>query len=154
MIYFAKHTREGDHHLAAFPDAPGCQTFADSLDALKSAAKEAIEGWLEAHLVSGQVPPEPKPRVGRGLAIEIDPALAVAIELRRARLEAGLSQSALAARAGVSQQQIAKLERPGENPSIETLKKVARAMGFRPVVTFERDGTRAVGVQKDRRAAG
>ncbi|MBN2195818.1 MAG: type II toxin-antitoxin system HicB family antitoxin [Polyangiaceae bacterium] len=143
MFYIAKHTREGKHHLATFPDAPGCQTFADSLDTLRTAAKEAIEGWLEANLVSGQVPPEPKPRT-RGLVIEIDPALAVAIELRRARLGAGLTQAELAARAGVSQQQIAKLERPGENPSIETLKKVGQAMGVHPVVTFER----ASGVRK------
>jgi len=137
MFYVAKHTREGRRHLATFLDAPGCQTFADSLEALRVAAKEAIEGWLEAHLVSGQVPPAPKPR-SRGLVVEVDPALAIAIELRRARLAAGLTQAALAARAGVSQQQIAKLEKPGENPSIGTLKKVARAMGFHPVVTFER----------------
>jgi predicted RNase H-like HicB family nuclease/DNA-binding XRE family transcriptional regulator len=151
MRYVAKYTREGDRYLATFPDAPGCQTFADSLDELRVAAKEALEGWLEAHLVSGQVPPEPK-RFSRGLSIEVDPALAVAIDLRRARHNAGLTQSALASRAGVSQQQIAKLERPGENPSIETLKKVAAAMGLRPVVTFERPGVRAVALQKHKRA--
>jgi len=29
----------------------------------------------------------------------------------------------------VSQQQIAKLERPGENPTIETIAKIAKALG-------------------------
>ena len=154
MRYVAKVTREGNRYLAGFSDAPGCQTFADSEAELRVAAKEALEGWLEAHLESGQVPPAPKPRVARGLAIEVDPALSVAIELRRARHAAGLSQSALASLARVSQQQIAKLERPGENPSIETLKKVAAAMGLRPVVSFEqsRPGIRTVGLARGTRS--
>jgi transcriptional regulator with XRE-family HTH domain len=63
------------------------------------------------------------------LQVWIEPAVAVAIELRWARHEAGLTQAALAKRAGVSQQQIAKLESPGENPTIQSVSKVARALG-------------------------
>ena len=40
-------------------------------------------------------------------------------------------QAGLTARIGVSQQQVAKLERPGANPSIATLKKIAVALGVR-----------------------
>jgi transcriptional regulator with XRE-family HTH domain len=40
--------------------------------------------------------------------------------------------------AGVSQQQIAKLENPDENPSLETLAKVARALGLEVNIGFER----------------
>jgi predicted RNase H-like HicB family nuclease/DNA-binding XRE family transcriptional regulator len=147
MLYVAKVTRERGQFLAEFPDAPGCQTFAESKGQLYALAKEALEGWLEAHLESGQVPPPPKKRIVRGLVVEVDPALSVAIELRRARHAAGLSQSKLASLAHVSQQQIAKLERRGENPSIETLKKIAHAMGLRPVVTFEPPGVKAAGVK-------
>ena len=46
--------REGKAWLAEFPDCPGCQTFADSRDALPGAAAEALEGWLESHLVLRQ----------------------------------------------------------------------------------------------------
>jgi transcriptional regulator with XRE-family HTH domain len=63
--------------------------------------------------------------------VEVDPQLGLAIELRWARQDAGLSQTELASRVGVSQQQIAKLERPGANPSIATLRKVATALGVR-----------------------
>jgi transcriptional regulator with XRE-family HTH domain len=55
--------------------------------------------------------------------------LAVALMIRWARRDGGLSQKELGVRAGVSQQQIAKLENPDENPSVETLEKVARALG-------------------------
>jgi DNA-binding XRE family transcriptional regulator len=96
-------------------------------------AKEALEGWLEAHLVDGSIPPEPKvhrraPPGHKIEAIRIDAALAVALQIRWARAKEGLSQTELAKRANVSQQQIAKLERPGENPTIGTIQKIAKAL--------------------------
>jgi DNA-binding XRE family transcriptional regulator len=96
-------------------------------------AKEALEGWLEAHLADGQVPPQPRqrtraPKGAKLWRVEIDPGIAVAMQIRWARADAGLTQAQLAKRAGVAQQQIAKLERPGENPSIATLHKVAKAL--------------------------
>jgi predicted transcriptional regulator len=60
--------------------------------------------------------------------VPVDPNLAVAVQLRQARVHVGLTQAQLAKRAGVSQQQIAKLERPGANPTISTLKGVAAAL--------------------------
>lgn len=117
MHYDAYIHREGKHLLADFPDCPGCHTFADSGDELADAAQEAIEGWLEAHLVDGQVPPRPRERsvgpAGKTLArISIRAGLAAALTIRWAREDAGLSQAALGKRAGVRQQQIAKLEDP------------------------------------------
>jgi predicted RNase H-like HicB family nuclease/DNA-binding XRE family transcriptional regulator len=134
MEYIAYVVREGKHWLAEFPDCPGCQTFADSGDDLPAAAKEALEGWLEAHLVDGQVPPEPRAHKrapsGHKLApVRVDPGLAVALRIRWARARAKLSQAEVARRAGVKQQQVAKLERPGENPTIGTIEKIAKALG-------------------------
>lgn len=139
MFYVATVKRERGQFLADFLDAPGCQTFAGSRAELRKMAHEALEGWLQAHLESGQAPPRPRRRRVRTgeLAIEVDPALAVAVQLRWARLDAGLSQAQLARRAGVSQQQVAKLERPGQNPSIDTIAKLARALGSHPVLTLE-----------------
>jgi predicted RNase H-like HicB family nuclease/DNA-binding XRE family transcriptional regulator len=133
MEYPAFVRREGNYWLVEFPDCPGCQTFARSEKELRKAAQEALEGWLEAHLVDGQVPPQPRPRRRapkdvRLWSVAVDPALAVSLQIRWFRQDAGLSQADLAARAGVSQQQIAKLERPGENPTIATLKRVAKAL--------------------------
>lgn len=51
--------------------------------------------------------------------------------LRSARAQAGLTQAELAARLGVSQSAIAKLERQGSNPTVETLDRTLRATGHR-----------------------
>ena len=48
-----------------------------------------------------------------------------------ARRAAGLTQAGLADRLGVSQSAIAKLEREGCNPTVETLDRTLRAAGFR-----------------------
>jgi len=131
MIYIARVKQEGSYLLAEFPDALGCQTFAEDKFELWEMAKEALEGWLEAHLVDGDAPPRPKRRRRTidSMQIEVNPALSVALQIRWARQEAGLSQQDLAGRIGVSQQQIAKLERPGSNPSMETLAKIGNALG-------------------------
>ncbi len=51
--------------------------------------------------------------------------------IRQARRDAGLSQAGLARRLGVSQAAIAKLERAGSNPTIDTLDDVLWAAGRR-----------------------
>jgi predicted RNase H-like HicB family nuclease/DNA-binding XRE family transcriptional regulator len=135
MHYDAYVRREGKHLLVEFPDCPGCQTFADSPDALADTAQEALEGWLEAHLVDGKIPPRPLSRSGapaktRLARIPVRAGLAAALTIRWARQDAGLSQKALGELAGVKQQQIAKLEDPDENPTLGTLEKVAKALGL------------------------
>lgn len=49
--------------------------------------------------------------------------------LREARHRAGLTQGQLASRLGISQAAISKLERPGVNPTFETLAAALRATG-------------------------
>jgi predicted RNase H-like HicB family nuclease/DNA-binding XRE family transcriptional regulator len=145
MIYTGIVTREGKQWLVEFPDAPGCQTFATSRAKLAVEARDALIGWLEAHLVTGKAPPVQKrrrPRIeaaralGDTIDVDVPPTIAIAIQLRWARLAKGLTQSDLAKRAHVSQQQIAKLERPGENPTVDTLAKVAAAAGMRLSIGF------------------
>ena len=140
MQYTARVTREGRHWLAEFVDAPGCQTFAGSRSELEAMATDALIGWLKAFLVTGDAPPAPRTRrvTGDVLRVVVPPALAVAIAIRWARLAANLTQGELAKRAHVSQQQIAKLERPDENPTIATLAKVADALNVRLDVGFSR----------------
>lgn len=50
--------------------------------------------------------------------------------VREARARAGLTQTDLAARAGTSQPAIARYERAGVLPSLETLDRLVRACGF------------------------
>lgn len=48
--------------------------------------------------------------------------------LRRARLEAGLTQAELARRAGTTQSVVARMEAPGANPRVESLEALLGAM--------------------------
>ena len=51
--------------------------------------------------------------------------------IRKARRAAGLSQAQLAARLATTQSAVARLERPGSNPRVETLDAALRATGHR-----------------------
>jgi transcriptional regulator with XRE-family HTH domain len=57
--------------------------------------------------------------------------------VKAARSHAGLTQAALAERAGTTQTAIARLERPGANPRMATLRKVLAAAGHRLDVRAE-----------------
>jgi transcriptional regulator with XRE-family HTH domain/predicted RNase H-like HicB family nuclease len=142
MHYVAYISFEDDRVLATFPDCEGCQTFAEGEESIATVAREALEGWLEAHLVDGRMPERPRERVGAppeqmALRVPIRPGLEAALKLRWARNDAALSQRDLGERAGVSQQQVAKLEDPDENPSLETLERVARVLGLHVSVDLQ-----------------
>lgn len=134
MRYAAIVTKERRTNLAEFPDCPGCQTFADPSEDILVQAEDALHGWLEATLAAGEAPPQPSARIrlpkgARVLWVPVAAKLAVKLSLRWQRQQVGLSQAQVAKRARVSQQQIAKLEDPDSNPTIETLEKVAKALG-------------------------
>ena len=137
MQFLAILTREGANILVSFPDCPGCQTFGKTRARALSNGQEALEGWLEAHLVAGEAPPEPTARRPARLkardveVISVNPILGVRLQLRWARQRLGLTQSALAKRVGVTRQQIALLESPDANVTLRTLDRVARAMNLR-----------------------
>ena len=57
--------------------------------------------------------------------------------IRDARTDAAMTQAELAARAGMSQSAIARLERGGANPTIATLDNVIRASGHRLILAAE-----------------
>ena len=133
MRYPAVITTEGKFTLAHFPSCPGCQTQADPGEDIAAQATEALEGWLEAHLIAGDAPPRPPKRApkGRVLWVEVSAVIAAKLTIRWARQDAGLSQAQLAKRVGMAQQMIAKLEHPDYTPGLAVLERVLRALGFR-----------------------
>jgi len=132
MHYVARISREGRRTLIGFPDCPGCQTFTVPGEDIASVAREALESWLEAELKYGEAPPAPSARSkgANRLTVRIDPALAVRLQMRWARLKQGWSQSELATRVGVTRQQISLLESPDSNLTLATLEKVASALNL------------------------
>lgn len=83
----------------------------------------------------GQQPKKPKsaPFVSPLHAAFEDSASA----LRSVRLAANLTQDDLAARLGVTAQNVAALEKPGRLASFRSIKKAAEAMGYRAKIVFE-----------------
>jgi transcriptional regulator with XRE-family HTH domain/predicted RNase H-like HicB family nuclease len=135
MHYEALVVKEGRSWLISFPDCPGCQTFAERENDVVRSAQEALEGWLEANLAERRLPPRPKARRRTSsrssvVAVSIAPVLSLALEVRWARDDQSLSQADLAARVGVSQQQIAKIEDPDANPTLATIARVLDALGL------------------------
>jgi transcriptional regulator with XRE-family HTH domain len=65
----------------------------------------------------------------RGLAAA-DAAIDLAILLHRAREHRGLSQAAAGRLAGMQQQAVSRLERPGANPQLETVLAYLDALGY------------------------
>lgn len=57
--------------------------------------------------------------------------------LKDARRQAGLTQAELARRMGISQAAVAKLERPGANPTVSTLDDALWATGHRLALDAE-----------------
>lgn len=143
MRYPAIIEKEGRKTLAIFPGCSGCQTEADPKEDIADQAADALKGWLESHLALGRVPPRPPARKPKGNAVwvEVPAKLAVKLLVRWARHDAGLTQAELAKRARVSQQMVAKLENPDYNPTVETLEKVAAALGARLEVNLSAHAT-------------
>jgi predicted RNase H-like HicB family nuclease/DNA-binding XRE family transcriptional regulator len=135
MEYFAFVKLEDGEWVVTFPDCPGCVTQVEREDEIEPMAKEALEGWLETHLLHGEAPPRPKPhlRAPRGkklIRVQIRLGLSMQLLLRWARQDARLTQAQVAKRVGVGQPQIAKLENPDSNPSVQTLERVLAALGI------------------------
>jgi transcriptional regulator with XRE-family HTH domain len=59
----------------------------------------------------------------------MDARARVAHNVRRLRVEAGLSQEAFAVDAGIDRTYVSRVERKLENPSLAVLERIAKALG-------------------------
>jgi DNA-binding XRE family transcriptional regulator/predicted RNase H-like HicB family nuclease len=141
MYFTAVLEKEGKRTLIDFPDCPGASTFAEPDEDVVAVACEALESWLEAELIQGEVPPRPAadvsiPRGAKALPVEVGPTLATRLQVRWARTAAGVSQGELARRMGVSRQLVSKIESAGSNVTVETIDRVAKALGVPWSINF------------------
>jgi transcriptional regulator with XRE-family HTH domain len=65
-------------------------------------------------------------------------AFEISQRVRRAREDRGLTQAELAARIGSTQPALARLEAGGVTPSLDTLHRIAEALGLELVVDLRR----------------
>lgn len=113
----------------------GVITFGHGMEEAMANAQEALTGFLASLVEHGEPLPRPEEArpdsvTGRVYPVEPEPEVAIPILLRWAREEAHLTQGDVAKRLGVSYQAYQKLERPGANPTIKTMKKAARVLGW------------------------
>ncbi|MCL6596983.1 MAG: helix-turn-helix domain-containing protein [Firmicutes bacterium] len=77
----------------------------------------------------------------------------VGIVLREARVKAGLSQEALADRAGVDRTFVGRIENGKQSPTLDTLARMAQALGLRPSEVLRQAEKRSpVGYSNHRRS--
>jgi DNA-binding XRE family transcriptional regulator len=68
----------------------------------------------------------------RALCDEPEPYMELALNVNRLRNARGMTQEELAAAAGMKQPRIAEIERGDANPKLETLTRLAIALGVEP----------------------
>ena len=136
MDYFAFSEPKGPQRVAiSFPDCPGCETEVPSNADVAALSQPALVAWLEAALLSGNTPNRPRRKARlsgkqRLHRVSVPLQLSLKLSLRWSRQDLGLTQAALAARLGVRQPQVARLERPGANLSLRTLERAFSALGL------------------------
>lgn len=77
---------------------------------------------------------------------------AVGAAIKAIRKQSGLSQGEVAQKAGISIDTVSRIER-GENGELETLERIAEALGFTDVVRMIRADEASPSLQTDRDAA-
>lgn len=122
---------EGGFVVQGLPPLDGVITQGEDLEDAKEMARDALNGALAVMLDRNiPIPKPPHAEAAQDIIfIEPDPDIAAPILLRWARQEANLTLGELAKRLGITYQSVQRLERPGANPSLKTLAKVARALG-------------------------
>jgi DNA-binding XRE family transcriptional regulator len=141
-LQYVAYVRKGPRgfHIE-FPDVPGCEgTIADEGKVYAKAAS-MLDRRLREQIAGDEIPswPEmhrPPASDQRRVHVTPAPALALAVQFRRMRREKAWTQKDLAERVGVTQQQIAKLEDPDGNPTVETISKVAKVFDRPLMVVF------------------
>lgn len=137
MHYTAKLMKEKDGgYSVSFPDLNGCFSQGDTLEEALSMAKEAMELTLEDVFDGNPLPAcktAENPRKGL-YRIEVDPELAVALQVAAARGK--VPQATVARELGMTKQAYRRLEDPKANLSVRMLKRVAEGLGKRLEIRF------------------
>lgn len=131
IAYPAKIWEDEDKvYQVEFPDLPSVITYGETLEEAKQNGREALTGILSSMLDRNRPIHRPSNLSGKNIyLVTPDASVATPILLRWAREDEDLTLEQLAQRVGVSYQSLQRLERPGANPSIKTLAKVAKGLG-------------------------
>lgn len=137
MTYTAILKKTNSSYLVEFPDIPSINTYGETIEEALHNAKEALNGCLESDFERGFTLPKPsKKKYQNGYAVDIEPHISLAYQLRRVRN--GMSQSEIAKKLGISYQAYQKLENPRKcNPTVKTLEKISEVFGKNLVIALK-----------------
>jgi antitoxin HicB len=124
MEYHFKVHKEKKGYWAECLELKGCQTQADSLSELEANMKEALNLFLSENEDSVLIFSLPKKVPGKSIvAVEVDPAVALALMIRQARLKKKLTQTQMKDLLGIKTlSNYQRLEDPKRaNPEFRTL---------------------------------
>ena len=128
--YQARIFKDGRRYSVEFPDLPGCFSEGRTKQEARDNAREALGLYLEEARDVEWAVPRARVRKSKSYEWTTPPEdVAVPLMIRQARKRHGLSQRQLAKRAGMTVQQLQKLEAPGKsNPTVKTLAAISRAL--------------------------
>ena len=118
-----------------FPDHPNIVTYGNDREHAVEMAAEALNATLETEFNRNMPLPKPsgKPKARKGkepIFVPLDSEVRTAFLIRGWREQAGLSQSQMAKRLGISTQAYQRMERPGRsNLTVAALDRIAAALG-------------------------
>jgi len=130
MKYSARleETREG--FTLVFPELPELRVTVSDLRSAASVSDAKLNAHLEVLLSRGHLPLRPS-RIRRGarhIAVAVQPHHALALQVRWARQEQGLTLQKVASKMGVTRQRIAALEASDCNWTVATLRRLSDAL--------------------------
>jgi len=153
LVYVAKIMRGAKGWRAEFPDVRGCSVEARTEAEIVALATRALSDFLRWQVRAGPGLAPHRHYRGPGPAIEVEGALALAIQLREARTDSCLSTRELGERAGVGSHVVEQLEAALTVATLACVLPIAKVLGMRPVIEPERPGE-AVGLTKGKRWPG
>ncbi len=138
MDYAAKVEKDKDMgFVVSFPDLPNVNAFGSTQDEALAQAKDALDGAMECDLELGNtfIYPKTKPDAGKNLySVTLSPRIEIAYKIFEARR--GKKKSQVAKAAGMTPQAYQRFETPTGSPSVETLYRIAAALGKKLEISF------------------
>jgi antitoxin HicB len=128
--------KEGKVLWIEFPDLPEISgTQGSNFDELILMAEDCLGGYLELLIEQDKEIPKPSKMEGDNIEyISVPPEVAAPILIRRERKQLKLTQSDVAKKMNVSYRTVQNVERNIRKPSLQTLNRIARAMGKHLVI--------------------
>ena len=124
-------------YLVTFPDFPEAATDARSLRAVMTEAEDCLEEAVAGRIKRGEEIPAPSPATEGMVRVALSALYAMKAALFSALREAGVSQSALAARLGKDEKEVRRLLDPEHTSRASNLEAALRAIGKRIRVVVE-----------------